>query len=89
MYGRFPILTDEHISYALVKALRKAGWPTYRVEDEKPLGKRTPDARVFAYAAECGWVWLSRDARALRHDHPAVNRHVVRDRGLPEGNRPG
>ena len=63
----FPILTDEHVSSALVKALRNAGWLVHRVEDEPGLGKGSLDDKVFAYAAERGWVWLSRDQRALRH----------------------
>jgi hypothetical protein len=67
VYGRFPILTDEHISSSLVKALRDLGWEVFRVVDEKDLGRGTLDPIVFAYAAKRGWVWLSRDAGALRH----------------------
>ncbi len=67
MYGRFPILTDEHIDYALVKALRTCGWEVFRVEDEPALGKGVLDPPIFAHAAERGWVWLSRDEKALRH----------------------
>lgn len=66
-YGRFVILTDEHVPYALVEALKKAGWLVYRVEDEPGLGKGTDDPMVFAYAAERGWVWLSRDEAAVVH----------------------
>ena len=65
MHGRFVILTDEHVPYALVEALRKAGWLVYRVEDEPGLGKRAHDDVVFAYAAERGWIWLSRDEAAV------------------------
>lgn len=64
-YGRFIILTDEHVPLALVKALRRQGWTVMRVEDEPGLGKGTDDAIVFAYAAARGWVFLSRDDRAL------------------------
>lgn len=45
-----------HVPYALVEALRKAGWLVYRVEDEPELGKGTLDDRVFAYTAEQGCV---------------------------------
>jgi hypothetical protein len=65
--GRFIILTDEHVPFALVSALRDAGWVVHRVEDEVRLGKGTLDERVFAYAAEQGWVWLSRDEAAVAH----------------------
>jgi hypothetical protein len=64
VYGRFVILTDEHIPYALVEALRRAGWIVYRVEDEPGLGKGGFDGAVFAYAAQRSWVWLSRDEAA-------------------------
>jgi hypothetical protein len=47
-YGRFTLLTDEHVPLALVSALRKAGWRVHRVEDERGLGKGTLDDRVFA-----------------------------------------
>ena len=63
--GRFVILTDEHVPLALVKTLRRQGWTVMRVEDEPGLGKGTDDRIVFAYAAERGWVLLSRDDRAL------------------------
>lgn len=66
-HGRFVILTDEHVPYALVEALRNAGWLVYRIEDEPGLGKSTPDSVVFAYAAERRWVWLSRDEAAVVH----------------------
>jgi PIN like domain len=66
-HGRFVILTDEHVPYALVEALRNAGWSVHRVEDEPGLGKRTKDPVVFAYAAERRWVWLSRDEAAVAH----------------------
>jgi hypothetical protein len=66
-HGRFVILTDEHVPYALVEALKKAGWLVHRVEDERELGKSTDDQTVFAYAAERGWVWLSRDEAAVVH----------------------
>lgn len=75
MYGRFPILTDEHVPYALVKALRHAGWLVHRVEDEPGLGKGSLDDKVFALAAERGWVWLSRDQRALRHPKQWQEQH--------------
>ncbi len=61
----FVILTDEHVPCALVEALRNAGWLVHRVEDEPGLGKGALDAKVFAYAAERGWVWLSRDEAAV------------------------
>ncbi len=67
MFGRFVILTDEHVPYALVEALRNVGWLVYRVEDEASLGKSTQDDIVFAHAAERGWVWLSRDEAAVVH----------------------
>jgi len=66
-YGRFIILTDEHVPFALVSALREAGWLVHRVEDERDLGKGTLDDRIFAYAAERGWVWLSRDEAAVAY----------------------
>lgn len=66
-HGRFVILTDEHVPYALVEALRKAGWLVHRVEDEPGLGKGKLDAKVFAYGAERDWVWLSRDEAAVVH----------------------
>ncbi len=66
-YGRFVILTDEHLTYALVKALRKAGWLVRRVEDEPGLGKGKLDDEIFAYAAEQSWIWLSRDEAAVVH----------------------
>lgn len=69
-HGRFVIITDEHLPYALIQALRKAGRVVYRVEDEPGLGKGTLDGLVFAYAAERDWVWLSRDEAAVVH--PAV-----------------
>ncbi len=66
-YGRFVILTDEHVTSALVEALRKAGWLVHRVEEEPGLGKGAPDGKVFAYAAARSWVWLSRDEAAVVH----------------------
>jgi hypothetical protein len=66
-YGRFVILTDEHVGLALVEALRKAGWSVHRVEDEPELGKGSVDHRIFAFAAEHRWVWLSRDEAAVVH----------------------
>jgi hypothetical protein len=50
-HGRFVILTDEHVPYALVESLGKAGWLVHRVEDEQGLGKGTDDDAIFAYAA--------------------------------------
>ena len=47
-HGRFVILADEHVPYALVEALRKAGWLVHRVEDEPGLGKGELDDKVFA-----------------------------------------
>lgn len=64
---RFTILTDEHVPFALVGALRAGGWGVHRVEDERELGKGALDDRVFAYAAARGWLWLSRDEGALAH----------------------
>jgi len=67
VYGRFVILTDEHVPFALVEALQEAGWLVHRVEDEPRLGKSSDDRIVFAYAAEHDWVWLSRDEAAIVH----------------------
>lgn len=64
-YGRFPILTDEHVSLALVTALRANGWIVMRVEDEPDLGKGTEDSVLSAYASARGWGLLSRDDKAL------------------------
>jgi len=63
--GRFVILTDEHVSLALVSALRRNGWTVVRVEDEPGLGKGTADSVLFAYATARGWALLSRDDKAL------------------------
>lgn len=64
-HGRFVILTDEHVPLALVQALRQTAWTVMRVEDDPGLGKGTDDRIVFAHAAARGWVFLSRDDRAL------------------------
>ena len=64
MAGRFRLLTDEHISLPLVKALRDRGWDVVRVVDEPRLGKGTPDGVVFAFAIEEERVVLSSDTRA-------------------------
>ena len=53
--------------FALVKALRDAGWQVHRVEDEPGLGKGTIDDRVFTCAAVRGWVWMSRDEAAVTY----------------------
>ena len=66
-HGRFVIVTDEHVPYALVEALRDAGWLVHRVEDEPALGKGMSDDKIFAYAAANGWIWLSRDEAAVVH----------------------
>ena len=66
-FGRFVVLTDEHIPNALVEALRQRGWSVVRVVDEPGLGRGALDDRVFAHAAERGWVWLSRDEAAQKH----------------------
>ena len=66
-HGRFVILTDEHVTFALVVALRNAGRLVHRVEDEPGLGKGADDHAIFAFAAERGWVWLSRDEAAIVH----------------------
>lgn len=63
--GRFVILTDEHVPFVLVEALRDVGWLVHRVEDEPGLGKGISDERIFAYAAARGWIWLSRDEAAV------------------------
>jgi hypothetical protein len=66
MAGPFPLLADEHIPRALVKALLALGWEVVRVVDlVMELGEGADDDQIFAYAAERGYVVLSSDERAL------------------------
>jgi hypothetical protein len=66
MAGRFPLLADEHVSRALVQALQRRGWAVLRVVDLKvDLGQGSDDEKVFAHAAQKGYVVLSSDERAL------------------------
>jgi len=57
--GPFPLLTDEHISKALIKALRDRGWDAVAVD---VFGQRTDDEQLFAYAAEQGRALVTTDA---------------------------
>jgi hypothetical protein len=66
-HGRFVILSDEHIPNSVVDALRNRGWTVLPVVDEPGLGQGTLDEALFTYAAARGWVWLSRDEKAVRH----------------------
>lgn len=65
MAGRFPLLVDEHVPLALVRALQRRGWTVVRVVDLADLGQGSDDDQVFAYALEQGYVVLSSDERAL------------------------
>lgn len=56
MAGRFPLLTDEHIS----KALRDRGWDVVRAVDV--FGQRTDDERLFEYAAQEQRALVTTDA---------------------------
>jgi uncharacterized protein DUF5615 len=58
--GTFPLLTDEHISKALIKALQDRGWDAVRAVDV--FGQRTDDQVLFEYAAEKGRVLVTTDA---------------------------
>lgn len=65
MAGRFPLLMDEHVPWALAQALRRQGWTVVRVVDLSELGQGSDDEQVFTYALELGYVVLSSDERAL------------------------
>jgi hypothetical protein len=65
MAGRFPLLVDEHVPLALVRALQRRGWMVVRVVDLADLGQGSEDEQVFTYALEQGYVVLSSDERAL------------------------
>jgi hypothetical protein len=45
MAGLLPLLTDEHISRALVEGLRARGWDVLRAVDV--FGQRTGDDLIF------------------------------------------
>lgn len=60
MAGPFPLLTDEHISSALIKTLRDHGWDVVRAVDV--FGQRTDDQTLFEYAAAQGRVLVTTDA---------------------------
>jgi len=59
MAGLFPLLTDEHISNALVEGLRARGWDVLRAVDV--FGQKTDDDLIFAYALEHGRVVITTD----------------------------
>lgn len=61
MAGSFPLLTDEHISKALIKALRDRGWDVVRAVDV--FGQRTDDEILLEYAAQQGRVLVTTDVR--------------------------
>jgi|SRR6185295_784846 len=66
MAGRFPLLVDEHMPWALVQALLQRGWRVVRVVDlETEIGQGSDDEQVFTYAIQQGYVVLSSDERAL------------------------
>ena len=67
------LLTDEHIPFALVRALRDRGWDVVRVVDEPRLGKGTPDGPVFAFATKEERVVLSSDAHASWRPGDAID----------------
>jgi hypothetical protein len=56
---RFPLLTDEHISSALVEGLRARGWDVLRAVDV--FGQETDDEVLFKYAAREGRVIVTTD----------------------------
>jgi Domain of unknown function (DUF5615) len=58
--GTFPLLTDEHISKALIKALHERGWDVVRAVDV--FGQRSDDEQLFTYAAEQGRALVTTDA---------------------------
>jgi hypothetical protein len=58
--GPFPLLTDEHISKALIKTLRDHGWNVVCAVDV--FGQRTDDQILFEHAAENGRVLVTTDA---------------------------
>lgn len=57
MPRRFPLLTDEHISKALIKALRERGWDVIRAIDV--FGQKTDDQVLFEYAIEHERVFVT------------------------------
>ena len=59
MSRRFPLLTDEHISNALVEGLRARGWDVVRAVDV--FGQKTDDEVLFEYAAREGRVIVTTD----------------------------
>ena len=59
MPGPFALFTDEHISKALVKALRESRWDVVRAIEV--FGEETDDERLFEYAAENGRVFVTTD----------------------------
>jgi Domain of unknown function (DUF5615) len=78
MAGRFPLLVDEHMPWALVQALLKRGWKVVRVVDlETEIGQGSDDELVFSYAIRQGYVVLSSDERALWRPR------IYREQGLP------
>ena len=65
MARRFRLLTDEHFPTSVIELLRKEGWEVQRIIDAP--GKATLDDKVFAYAAENGFLWVTSDERAQRY----------------------
>jgi predicted nuclease of predicted toxin-antitoxin system len=59
MAGRFPLLTDEHISRALVEGLRARGWDVLRAVDV--FGQGADDSVLFGYALQHGRVVVTTD----------------------------
>jgi hypothetical protein len=57
--GPSPLLADEHISKALIKALRDRGWDVVRPVDV--FGQRTDDQVLLEYAAEHGRILVTTD----------------------------
>lgn len=62
MAGRFPLLSDEHVSGPLLQGLARRGWDVQRGVDV--FGQRTDDDVLFAYAAKEGRVFVSNDEPA-------------------------
>lgn len=62
MAGRFPLLSDEHVSGPLLQGLVRRGWDIQRGVDV--FGQRTDDDRLFAYAAKEGRVFVGNDEPA-------------------------
>jgi hypothetical protein len=73
----FRLIVDEHISKALVKALRDRGFAVVRVVDELEQGAEDPE--ILEYAAAHGHVWLCRDERARGH----VNARLAAGKPMP------